>query len=101
MPDSAPWRSRSQVSASVPIDDVGPAARGALAHARAVGGAADLPGVAHVAQAHVVGGVEAGLGARGSARERAEGLSDLAPSSVGTGTARYATAAHGHAPLAR
>ena len=67
----------ARCAASVPIVDVGPAAGGAHAHARAVRGAADLPRVADVAQAHVVGGVEAGLGARGSARERAEGLLDL------------------------
>ena len=57
--------------------DVRPAPRGAHPHARAVGGTADLPGVAHVAQAHVVGGVEARLRAEVAARERAEGLLDL------------------------
>ena len=35
-PESSPWRSASQVAASVPIDDVRPPARRAHAHARAV-----------------------------------------------------------------
>ena len=64
-------------------DDVGPAVRDALAHARAVRGAADLPGVAHVAEAHVVGRVEARLGAEIALRERAEGLLDESQPSVG------------------
>ena len=40
-------------------DDVGLAFGRTLAHARAVGGAAHLPGVADVSQPHVIGGVEA------------------------------------------
>ena len=57
--------------------DVRPPARRARAHAGAVRGAADLPRVPDVAQAHVVRGVEARLRAEIAAREGAEGLLDL------------------------
>ena len=77
MPDSSPWRSL-QPGGRVGADrDVGPPPRGAHAHAGAVRRTADLPRVAHVAQAHVVGRVEARLRAEIPARERAECLMDL------------------------
>ena len=47
---------------------VGPAARRALADPGGVARAAHLPGVAEVAELDVVGGVEAGIGARDSGR---------------------------------
>ena len=71
-----PRAARSQVAASVPIDDVGRAPRDARAHAGAVRGAADLPRAADVAQADVVGGVEAGVGAQVALGQRAERLID-------------------------
>ena len=55
MPESSPARRRSHVALSVPMTTSGSALRGALADAGAVGGAADLPGVADVAEAHLVG----------------------------------------------
>ena len=61
-------------SASVPIETSGARLVDARAHARAVRGAADLPGVADVAQADVVGRVEAGLGAEVAVRQRPERL---------------------------
>ena len=66
MPDSSPWRRRHQVRGVGADRDVRAALGGAHPHARAVRRAADLPGVAHVAQAHVVGRVEARLRARDS-----------------------------------
>ena len=63
----------------------GPRRVSALAHARAVRGAADLPGVADVAQADVVGGVEAGLGAQVAVRERPEAASTSRPRRRGLG----------------
>ncbi len=56
--------------------DVRAARRDALADPRPVGGAAHLPGVADVAQADVVGGVEAGLGAEIPVGERPERVLD-------------------------
>ena len=58
----------ARCSASVPMTTSGRRLVHALAHARAVLGAADLPRVADVAEAHVVGGVEAAARRRGSAR---------------------------------
>ena len=55
-------------------DHVGLAPRAALAHARPVGGAAHLPGPPDVAQAHVVGRIEALRSAEIALGQRAEGL---------------------------
>jgi hypothetical protein len=59
-------------------DDVGPAARHALADSRPVRRAADLPRVADVPQAHVVGHVEPVVRAQIPLGERLERLFDLA-----------------------
>jgi hypothetical protein len=63
--------------------DVGPAAGDALANAGAMGGAADLPGVAHVAEAHVVGHVGAGVGSEVALRERPERVLHLLQAAAG------------------
>src|SRR5512133_507912 len=60
-----------------PDDDIGLTARGALAHARAVGRAAHLPRAPHVAQTDVVGGVEALRGAEIALGQRREGLVEV------------------------
>ena len=72
-----------------PDDDVGLAAGGALAHARAVGRAADLPRAAHVAEADVVGGVEALRGAEIALGQRAR-RPRRDPRGAGRGAARRA-----------
>ena len=77
-------------------DDVGLAAGGALAHARPVRRAAHLPGAAHVAEAHVVGGVEALRGAEVALGQRAEGLVEQREA-PGVGQ----LAGHGRAPYTR
>jgi hypothetical protein len=58
-------------------DDVGPSASGATAHAGGALGEADLPGAAEVAEADLVAGVEAALGAQIPLRQGPEGLVDL------------------------
>ena len=77
-------------------DDVGLAPRAALAHARPVGRAAHLPGLADVAQAHVVGRVEVLRRAEIALGQRAEGLVDQGEA-PGVGQ----LAGHGRAPYTR
>src|SRR3954466_13650938 len=79
-----------------PDDDVGLAARGALAHARAVGRAAHLPRAPHVAQADVVGGVEALRRAEIALGQRREGLVEVREA-PGVGQ----LAGHGRGPYTR
>jgi hypothetical protein len=61
-----------------PDHDVRAAAGDALADARTELGAADLPGVAHVAQPHVVGHVRSRMAAQIALGQRAESVLDEA-----------------------
>src|SRR5689334_6833482 len=79
-----------------PDDDVGLPARGALAHARAMGRAAHLPGAPHVAQTDVVGGVEALRGAEIALGQGREGLVEVREA-PGVGQ----LAGHGRGPYTR
>ena len=77
-PERRPARSASQVAASVPIDDVGLAA-GRRRTSQRSAPSSHLPGASHVAEPHLEGGVEAGLGAEVALGQRGERVVDAPP----------------------